>query len=143
MDKKQIILEHLDQLANVAKALLLAKGEHNIWFIEGEMGAGKTTLITEICKQLGVIDNIGSPTYSLVNEYQSINNQTIYHFDFYRLKTEMEALDYGLEEYFDSGNLCICEWPSQIPNLWPSQYFYCKITILEDGKRNIEFYEKI
>ncbi len=138
----EIILQDLTSLPQVAAALIKEKGTQNIWFLEGEMGAGKTTLITEICKQLGVADNIGSPTYSLVNEYQTTTGKTIYHFDFYRLKTEMEALDYGLEEYFDSKNLCICEWPSQIPNLWPAHYFYCKISILANGNRSIAFHNK-
>ncbi len=80
---------------------------------------------------------MGSPTYSLVNEYVTDKKQTIYHFDFYRLKSEMEALDYGLEEYFDSKNLCLCEWPSMIPNLLPNEYLMLNLNVLKDGSRKI------
>ncbi len=121
----------------VAKIIEFGKSQ-NIWLFEGQMAAGKTTFIKEICKQLGVQNNIGSPTYSLVNEYATIVNTIIYHFDFYRLKSETEALDYGVEEYFDSGNLCLCEWPSMIPNLWPNEYLMVNLEVLNNGTRKIK-----
>jgi tRNA threonylcarbamoyladenosine biosynthesis protein TsaE len=128
---------NLEELPLISYKIIQFAGNTKIWLFEGQMGAGKTTLIKEICKQLGVKENVGSPTYSLVNEYVTENKQTIYHFDFYRLKNEMEALDYGLEEYFDSGNICLCEWPSKIPNLWPNQYLIIKISVGNDGSRQI------
>ncbi len=133
-----LVINNLDEIANVAKKIIELGKNNRIWFFEGQMAAGKTTLIKEICWQLGVAENVGSPTYSLVNEYITKNNQTIYHFDFYRLKNETEALDYGLEEYFDSGNLCLCEWPSMIPNLWPSEYLMLNLSVLESNSRKIQ-----
>ncbi len=127
----------LEDLPNIANAVIEFGKSLNIWLFEGQMGAGKTTLIKEICKQLGVWESVNSPTYSLVNEYVAQDEKVIYHFDFYRLKNEAEALDYGLEEYFDSGNLCLCEWPSMIPNLWPNQYLMLNLNILDDGSREI------
>lgn len=93
---------------------------------DGEMGAGKTTFIKYICKNLGVSDTVSSPTFSIVNEYQTSNN-TIYHFDFYRLNSEEEAHNIGIEEYFYSGNICLVEWAFKIPNLLPSKYLQVKI----------------
>jgi tRNA threonylcarbamoyladenosine biosynthesis protein TsaE len=130
-------LQGLEDLPNIASQIIQFGKQKHIWLFEGHMGAGKTTLIKEICQQLGVENSIGSPTYSLVNEYVTTHGKTLYHFDFYRLKKEMEALDYGLEEYFDSGNLCLCEWPSKIPNLWPLEYLMIKISADLDGSRQI------
>ena len=133
----QIELNKLEDISAVAKKLLHAfEGEKIILFI-GEMGSGKTTLIKAICEQIGVISPLSSPTFSLINEYETQNGDLIYHFDFYRLDTEEEALDYGLEEYFESGNLCFLEWPERIPNLLPNSYFEIKIE-LEGTKRLIE-----
>jgi tRNA threonylcarbamoyladenosine biosynthesis protein TsaE len=127
----------LSEISEIAQQVIQFAGNTKIWLFEGQMATGKTTLIKEICKQLGVEENVGSPTYSLVNEYVTNKKQTIYHFDFYRLKSEMEALDYGLEEYFDSGNLCLCEWPSMIPNLLPNEYLMLNLNVLDDGSRHL------
>jgi tRNA threonylcarbamoyladenosine biosynthesis protein TsaE len=127
----------LSELPYIASQIIEFGESYNIWLFEGQMGAGKTTLIKEICKQFGVEESVNSPTYSLVNEYATKAKKIIFHFDFYRLKNETEALDYGLEEYFDSGNLCLCEWPSMIPNLWPNQYLMLNLNILDDGSREI------
>ncbi len=102
-----------------------------IWLFYGEMGSGKTTLIREILLQLGVEDHIQSPTYSLVNEYCDSKNQVVYHFDFYRIETEEEAYDMGVEDYFDSGNRCFIEWPEKISNLLPEKSV--KIHIIVTG----------
>lgn len=128
----------LSDLPKVSHDIISKANEHKIWLFEGSMAAGKTTLIKEICKQLGVTENVGSPTYSLVNEYVTDKNEIIYHFDFYRLKSELEALDYGIEEYFESGNLCLCEWPSMIPNLLPNEYLMLNLSVVDDGSRKIE-----
>jgi tRNA threonylcarbamoyladenosine biosynthesis protein TsaE len=127
----------LEELPIITKKIIEFGNSQKIWLFEGQMAAGKTTLIKEICKQLGVQNNVGSPTYSLVNEYVTETGKTIYHFDFYRLKNEMEALDYGLEEYFESGNLCLCEWPSKIPNLWSNKYLMVNLKVLNDNTREI------
>ena len=99
------------------------------------MGAGKTTFIKQFCKTLGVTEATSSPTFSLVNEYQTTDNQTVYHFDFYRLKDEHEALDMGADDYFYSGNWCFIEWAENVPNLIPDEHSVITIEVLEDGKR--------
>jgi tRNA threonylcarbamoyladenosine biosynthesis protein TsaE len=120
----------LEQVSQVAKEIIKFAGNEKIWLFYGEMGAGKTTLIKEVCRTLGVAENISSPTFSLVNEYQTDTKDIIYHFDFYRIKTEREALEIGLEEYFYSGSLCLVEWPSKIDTLLPDHYV--KISLTEE-----------
>jgi tRNA threonylcarbamoyladenosine biosynthesis protein TsaE len=102
------------------------------------MGSGKTTLIKEIAKQLGVKDVTSSPTFSLVNEYKAGNDQQVFHFDFYRIKDEEEAFDMGIEEYLDSGAWCFLEWPNKVQNLLPLESVVVTLTINEDNTRNIE-----
>lgn len=127
----------LEDLPQIADQLLSAIGNHKIITFYGEMGAGKTTLIKQLCKTLKVTDTIQSPTFSIVNEYLTEDNQQIYHFDFYRIKEEEEALDFGVEEYFYSGNYCFIEWPEKIPNLIPEKAVKVSITLTEDNKRLI------
>jgi tRNA threonylcarbamoyladenosine biosynthesis protein TsaE len=129
----------IEQLSEVARQVIAAAGTKNIWIFEGEMGAGKTTLIKAICKELGVKGNIQSPTFSIVNEYLTDKGKTIYHFDFYRLKKEEEALDFGVEEYFDSGNICLLEWAGKIESILPDDFFKITINLEEDLTRNIAF----
>lgn len=124
-----IACQSLEELAEVAKKIIKFAGSLTIWAFEGEMGAGKTTLIKAICQELGVEDSVQSPTYALVNEYESRQQGTIYHFDFYRLKTPEEAYDLGYEEYFESGNLCFIEWPSKIEELIPSPHLRLRLTV--------------
>jgi tRNA threonylcarbamoyladenosine biosynthesis protein TsaE len=127
-------LEHIEQ---VVQDFLQVNNKPNIWLFEGEMGAGKTTFIKELCKQLGVTANVSSPTYSLINEYPGLGDSLIYHFDFYRLKSETEALDYGLYDYFDSGHICLCEWPSLIKSFWPEEYLLVEISKIDANFRSI------
>jgi tRNA threonylcarbamoyladenosine biosynthesis protein TsaE len=115
----------------------LKANKHKIITFHGEMGVGKTTFIKELCKNLGVTGNTSSPTFSLVNEYEIANNQKIYHFDFYRIKSETEALDMGIDDYFDSGNWCFIEWPEKISNLLNLPHSKVEILILEDGAREL------
>jgi tRNA threonylcarbamoyladenosine biosynthesis protein TsaE len=127
----------LNEIAEWSKKLLIEYSDYKIWLFEGEMGAGKTTLIKEICHNLGVSQNVSSPTFSIVNEYVTLEKQTIYHFDFYRLKHETEALDIGADEYFNSGNLCLIEWPSKIPSLIPSQHITIHLDLIDANKRKL------
>lgn len=122
---------------NLAEVALdfLAHSKHKINTFQGDMGAGKTTLIKAICKSLGVENNTSSPTFSLVNEYHLPNKQKIYHFDFYRLKSETEALDMGIDEYLDSGSWCFIEWPEKIPSLLNMPHTNIKIEILPTDER--------
>ncbi|MGB3618295.1 MAG: tRNA (adenosine(37)-N6)-threonylcarbamoyltransferase complex ATPase subunit type 1 TsaE [Catalinimonas sp.] len=108
-----------------------------VWLFEGEMGAGKTTLIKEICRQRGVEDTVNSPTFALVNEYLDGAGQPVYHFDFYRLDEAYEAETIGTAEYFDSGYLCLVEWPARVPTLWPDTYLRIFIEAMPDGTRRL------
>ena len=116
----------LGDIAQVATELL-SQAAQRVWLFYGDLGAGKTTLIKEICKHLGVEDrNSGSPTFSIINEYPVADGK-IFHFDFYRMKNEMEILDLGIEEYFDSGNYCFVEWPERLGYLLPREHFEVRI----------------
>lgn len=124
-------------LTEVADALMPMLGQHSIVCFEGEMGAGKTTLIKVICKLLGVQDSMSSPTFSIVNEYRDGDGKAIYHFDFYRIEQISEALDIGVDEYFYSGDLCLIEWPERIKELIPEQHLEISIKLVGDIGREI------
>src|SRR5688500_16303499 len=113
-----ITVNNINELPLISAQILNYLADYRVILFFAPMGAGKTTLINELCKQLGVTDQPSSPTFSIVNEYQS-SNGSIFHFDFYRLKDEGEAYDLGYEEYFYSGNYCFVEWPEKIMNLLP------------------------
>jgi tRNA threonylcarbamoyladenosine biosynthesis protein TsaE len=122
MEEEIIAVASLDDLPEVATAILNFAKEHTILLFRGEMAAGKTTLIKEIGRQAGVEEPISSPTYAIVNEYQRKNGKELFHFDFYRINDEKEALDIGATEYFASGQLCLIEWPARIENLLPENF---------------------
>lgn len=127
----------LEEINRAAQQVIAACGDETVWLFEGSMGVGKTTLIKEICKELGVLNTVQSPTFSIVNEYLTDSNETIYHFDCYRLKNVSEAYDIGVEEYLDSENLCLIEWPDKIAELLPKKSIKISITQLSNGKRSI------
>jgi tRNA threonylcarbamoyladenosine biosynthesis protein TsaE len=130
------IIFSIDQLEEVAQKIISENPKKVILF-HGEMGVGKTTLIKQLCKTLGVSGATSSPTFSLVNEYESDDNQLVYHFDFYRLNKEEEALDMGVDDYLYSGNWCFIEWAEKIPNLIPEVHSVITISLLADGKRSL------
>ncbi|HRH03125.1 MAG TPA: tRNA (adenosine(37)-N6)-threonylcarbamoyltransferase complex ATPase subunit type 1 TsaE [Bacteroidia bacterium] len=136
----KLVANSLDDLELLAKHLVSLFGEHKVIAFYGEMGAGKTTLIKSICKALGSKDTVSSPTFSLVNEYKYGDEKHIYHFDFYRLNKETEALDMGCEEYFYSGNYCFIEWPEKIKNLLPAD---CLSIVLQVNDREREISLKL
>lgn len=125
------------ELSAAASELLKFAENVKTFLFEGDMGAGKTTLIKSLCSELGMKEMASSPTYSIVNEYEYPNGK-IYHFDFFRIKTQNEAFDIGFEEYLASGEFCFIEWPQNIPDLWPQHYLLITISEGEKGLRNIE-----
>ena len=127
----------LDDLSTIATTIISSVENKTLLFY-GQMGVGKTTLIKEICNQIGVLDPISSPTFSLVNEYQTSKKKKVFNFDFYRIEAEEEAFDLGIEEYFDTGDWCLIEWPENIENLLPLGAVQIHLTILEDEQRNIQ-----
>jgi tRNA threonylcarbamoyladenosine biosynthesis protein TsaE len=127
----------LEELPAIAKEVIKS-AKNKVLLFYGEMGVGKTTLIKEIVKQLGSFDNVSSPTFSLVNEYHTINGDKVYHFDFYRIYNENEALDMGAEEYFYSDCWCLIEWPEKLKNLVPLNSVMITITANNDQLRTLE-----
>lgn len=133
----QLFVDSEKDLDKVAKEIINYSGEQNIWIFYGEMGSGKTTLIKAIARQLTIEDNVHSPTFSIVNEYGNLQGEVFFHFDFYRIKNEVEAMDIGIYEYFDSGNLCMIEWPQKIPTLLPEKHLKVDIKMTSDIGREI------
>ncbi|MDG1171677.1 MAG: tRNA (adenosine(37)-N6)-threonylcarbamoyltransferase complex ATPase subunit type 1 TsaE [Polaribacter sp.] len=127
----------LEDLPHIASEIISSVTNKKLLFY-GQMGVGKTTLIKEICNQLGVLDTISSPTFSLVNEYNTSNKSKVFHFDFYRIENEEEALDIGIEEYFDTSHWCFVEWPENIENLLPLDVVQIHLSILDVGQRTIQ-----
>lgn len=124
------------ELPQAATEILKLAGNERIFLFQGEMGAGKTTLIKSICLKLGMTEMVSSPTYSIVNEYIYPGGK-IYHFDFFRIKSQAEALDIGFEEYLSSGDYCFIEWPENISDLWPLHFIEIKMEEQENGIRVI------
>jgi len=137
----QLLANSTSDLPEIASSLITFAADQKIFLFYGDMGAGKTTFIKAICKYLDVKEQATSPTFSIVNEYAGATSK-IYHFDFYRLKNETEALDMGYEEYFYSGNYCFVEWPEKISGLLPLHYIRVNIDVLSDNERRLNF-EKI
>lgn len=131
------IINSVERLFVAVNAIVPLLDKWRIVTFSGTMGVGKTTLIKAICKELQVEDTVNSPSFSIVNEYLSKTGQIIYHFDFYRLKKIEEFFDIGFEEYFDSGNLCLIEWPEIVEEYLPAERLSVKISELEGGERLI------
>ncbi len=128
----------LADLPVVAKEMLTSlQDAPRVWLFRGQMGAGKTTLSKELLKQLDIDQNVQSPTFSLVNEYQTKSGKTVYHFDLYRLKNIQEALAIGIEEYLDSGNYCLIEWPEQAEELWDFPHVNVEIEAINETQRKL------
>lgn len=125
-----------DELTQVAEQILNFKPEKILLF-NGPMGAGKTTLIKQLCKILNVTNATSSPTFSIVNEYTTDTNEKIFHFDMYRLQSEEEALDMGIDEYLYSNNWCFIEWAEKISNLLPNPHSIATLSLLNNGRRKL------
>ncbi len=130
-----MIIKDLSEIRQAAREFLGLVQGHSIIAFYAPMGAGKTTFTTAICKELGVSSEVSSPTFAIVNEYRTAGEQSIFHFDFYRIRKLEEALDIGLYDYLDSGELCILEWPENIEELLPDNTLKVYITVQEDQSR--------
>tara|TARA_B100000401_G_scaffold339746_1_gene238170 strand:- start:226 stop:645 length:420 start_codon:yes stop_codon:yes gene_type:complete len=133
----KLILKDIKDISKIAKKILKYTKPYKKFLLYGEMGVGKTTLIKELSLQLGVVDMVSSPTFSIVNEYITLKNEKVYHFDFYRLDDKKEIFDLGYEEYFFGNDYCFVEWPEKIVSLIGSDLVTIKIYI-NDNKRIVE-----
>ena len=133
-----ITINNLDNIREAAREFISRMGDTTVFAFRGKMGVGKTTFIKAICEELGVEDVINSPTFAIVNEYRSATGELIYHFDFYRINDIREAYDFGYEEYFFSGDLCLVEWPEKIEQLLPENVMTVRITVDSDTARTFE-----
>ncbi len=133
-------IKSLDSIQETAEQFIELIGENRIFAFNGNMGAGKTTFIKAICEELGVKENVNSPTFAIVNEYEAADKKIIYHFDCYRINKIQEALDLGAEEYLYSGNLCFIEWAENIASLLPDSMVNVNIEEDEYGERNVTLY---
>ncbi|MFI3279443.1 MAG: tRNA (adenosine(37)-N6)-threonylcarbamoyltransferase complex ATPase subunit type 1 TsaE [Rikenellaceae bacterium] len=133
----KLAIDSLSQLPNVARTILENLKGRNIILFRAEMGAGKTTLIREIVALKGSEDMVSSPTFAIVNEYRDAEDAPIFHFDMYRISKIEEALDFGCEEYFASGELCLVEWPEQIEDLLPQDAMTVEIKVDSPKERTI------
>jgi tRNA threonylcarbamoyladenosine biosynthesis protein TsaE len=129
----------LQDLDAISKDIIRSAQGLPVWVINGEMGAGKTTLAKSICRELSVTEVVSSPTFSIINEYKTAEGKSIFHFDFYRLKSEVEAFDIGVNEYFESGSICLVEWAEKIPSLIPEHYFEITLQINDLTSRAINY----
>lgn len=130
-----------EELPLVAEALLQEFPDDRVFCFYGEMGAGKTTFIKVVCQQLGATDTTSSPTFAIVNEYLTRDEESIYHFDFYRIEKLADAYEIGVEDYLYSGNYCFLEWPENIPELIQPEFVKVKITVGSDHSRTFETVE--
>ena len=130
-------INSLDELEIAAKELITVFSNDRVFAFYGKMGAGKTTFIQSICRALGSDDNVTSPTFALINEYNTANLDSIFHFDFYRIKDIEEAYDLGYEDYIYSGSYCLIEWPEMIDSLLPEKMVTVKIEVQDDDTRLI------
>lgn len=135
-----ITITSLSELESAARDFLAQIGDHRLLAFEAPMGAGKTTFIAALCRELGVeADAVSSPTFALVNEYRARGGEPVYHFDFYRIDKPSEALDIGFYEYVDSGCLCLMEWPGNIAALLPDETVIVRIGVAPDGVRTLRW----
>ena len=135
----KFIIRKEEELCAVAK-MILEKYNSKIFLFYGEMGVGKTSFIKKFCKELGVTDVVSSPTFSIVNQYSNVNDEIIYHFDFYRTEKKEEVFDIGYEEYLFSSSYCFIEWPEKIEDLLPTNYLKINMK-LDDNNRIINIQE--
>ena len=137
--KQEITIKNIQDLDRAAKEFLQKIGNNTLIAFFAPMGSGKTTFTTAICKELGVTDPVGSPTFAIVNEYMRADGEPMYHFDFYRINKLAEAVEIGLYDYLDSGYLCLMEWPENIEELLPEDTLKITITVNPDQSRTLSW----
>jgi tRNA threonylcarbamoyladenosine biosynthesis protein TsaE len=137
IEKTELEIQSLDTIHKTAQEFIELIGKNTVFAFNGKMGAGKTTFIKAICEVMGVKETVNSPTFSIVNEYESADGRIIFHFDCYRINKVQEALDFGAEEYLYSGNLCFIEWSENIAPILPESIVNVNIEETENGKRKI------
>ena len=135
----QLVLTSLNDLPQIAGEFLALMPGKKQFALYGNMGVGKTTFVKEICRQLGVKQVVTSPTFALINEYKTSDNQLVYHFDFYRINKIEELFDFGYEDYLYSSNYCFIEWPEKAEEILPDHLQRITFTEMADGSRIIEF----
>ncbi len=134
-----IRINGISDLKRAAQEFLQATAGTSVYAFYGSMGAGKTTFVSALCEVLGVEDEVASPTFTIVNEYQAADGTPIYHFDFYRIEKESEAMEIGYEEYVYGDGICLLEWPEKIESILPEDVLKVSISEQEDGSRLLEF----
>jgi tRNA threonylcarbamoyladenosine biosynthesis protein TsaE len=133
----KILIKDKRRLSASAKKLLKHYGENKIFAFYGSMGAGKTTIIKAICKVLGAVDIVSSPTFTLVNEYRTSKGTTLYHIDFFRIKKQEEVFDFGVEEYLSGDSYCFMEWPELIEDILPPGTVNVRISVDDNEQRTL------
>lgn len=128
----------LEKIESAAQDFLQKYNGRKVFAFSGDLGAGKTTFINALCKDLGVTGTVTSPTYSIIQEYSTENNAVIYHIDLYRIKSEREAMDAGIEDCLNSDEICMVEWPERVPEIFPSDTIYTNIEVVSATKRNLK-----
>lgn len=137
--KNTVTIASLADIDSSAREFAEKTAGHSVIAFYGQMGAGKTTFTSAICRALGVVDSVCSPTFTIVNEYSTLDGRTVYHFDFYRIRNNAEAMDIGIDDYFYSGNLCLVEWPENVEDLLPEDCLRVHITVNEDLSRTVSW----
>lgn len=134
----EIVINDITAMSRAAREFIEAMGDDKVFALYGSMGAGKTTFIKAICKELGVKEAVTSPTFAIVNEYRDGKGDSIYHFDFYRINKLEEVFDFGYEDYFYSGKICFIEWPELVEPVLPDNSVRIAIRVRDDGARIVE-----
>ena len=133
----KILIKDKRHLSSASKKLLKHSGEKKLFAFYGSMGAGKTTIIKAICKVLGAVDIISSPTFTLVNEYRTSGGEILYHIDFYRIRKQEEVYDFGIEEYLTGDSYCFMEWPELVENILPAETIRIRVTVDDNEQRSL------
>ena len=131
------IIFELDDIKTIAEEFLQIGKEYKVFAFSGDLGAGKTMFINALCKQLGVIETVSSPTYSIIQEYITDQNEVVYHIDLYRIKNSQEAMEAGIEDCLNSNEICMVEWPEKAAEIFPAKTIFSNFEIISDNKRKL------